>query len=498
MVKTGILRTFGEALRSWLATRLSNRFAGFAAGMGLAMLLQSSTAASLLVASLQAGGLVSTAAALAAVLGADLGSALAARILTLNITSLIPILLIAGTFLFLRRMEKREGQFGRMLLGFAFVLLALQSIMASTEPMRDSPIILETLTHLPEHPFLAAAVGIVCAVLFFSSLAVVAVTAAATASGLLPASAALWVVLGANFGSALLAAAATAGAAVLYFIPAAGSVFASLGDPADGVILFHVIYNTVIGAVGLSFIHPAAALIDRLVPVSVQTDDFETHLLSKENLLSSSSALVQVRHENARTAELFRKHWDALTPLIYENPPMGELLAFKERRKLLDRRCRTVSKALNIIIRDDLSEEAVIEWQSLSAVSDALLFSLEVTNDIVDLLRKKKIRRSLFFSAQGAQELEQEHHVVSAHLELLAQILSTSDPQEINELRNNLLSGEAASSSDAAELVSRHMERVDKGSALSIETSALHLDLLLLFRRVDSILAHGARNFAVS
>ena len=117
MVKTGILRTFGEALRSWLATRLSNRFAGFAAGMGLAMLLQSSTAASLLVASLQAGGLVSTAAALAAVLGADLGSALAARILTLNISSLIPILLIAGTFLFLRRMEKREGQFGRMLLG---------------------------------------------------------------------------------------------------------------------------------------------------------------------------------------------------------------------------------------------------------------------------------------------------------------------------------------------------------------------------------------------
>ena len=508
MVKTGILRTFGEALRSWLATRLSNRFAGFAAGMGLAMLLQSSTAASLLVASLQAGGLVSTAAALAAVLGADLGSALAARILTLNISSLIPILLIAGTFLFLRRMEKREGQFGRMLLGFAFVLLALQSIMASTEPMRDSPIILETLAHLPEHPFLAAAVGIACAVLFFSSLAVVAVTAAATASGLLPASAALWVVLGANFGSALLAAAATAGAskaarkaplgnfffrvggfaagaAVLYFIPAAGSVFASLGDPADGVILFHVVYNTVIGAVGLSFIHPAAALIDRLVPVSIQTDDFETHLLSKENLLSSSSALVQVRHENARTAELFRKHWDAL-------------LAFKERRKLLDRRCRTVSKALNIIIRDDLSEEAVIEWQSLSAVSDALLFSLEVTNDIVDLLRKKKIRRSLFFSAQGAQELEQEHHVVSAHLELLAQILSTSDPQEINALRSSLLSGEAASSSDAAELVSRHMERVDKGSALSIETSALHLDLLLLFRRVDSILAHGARSFAVS
>ena len=116
----------------------------------------------------------------------------------------------------------------------------------------------------------------------------------------------------------------------------------------------------------------------------------------------------------------------------------------------------------------------------------------------VGLLYARKGVRLTNIIEGGAQELEQEHHVVSAHLQLLAQILSTSDPQEINELRNNLLSGEAASSSDAAELVSRHMERVDKGSALSIETSALHLDLLLLFRRVDSILAHGARSFAVS
>ena len=529
MVKTGILRTFGESLRLWLSTRLTNRCAGFGAGMGLAMLLQSSTASALLVAGLQAGGLVTTAIALSAVLGADLGSALVARILTLNISGLIPVLLIIGTFLFLKRMEKRAGQFGRLLLGFAFVLLALQNIMASTEPMRASPLVVEALAKLPEYPLLAAGAGIVCALLFFSSLAVVAVTASAVANGMLPAESALWVVLGANLGSALLAALTTAGAStvarkapignfffrvcgfiagagLLWLLPQVGGLFVELGSigaaeaaeaaasgSADGVILFHVAYNTLVGTVGLFFIEPVARCIDRLFPAAAKTDDFEVRLLSKENLVSSSTALAMVRRENAVTAELFKKHWDALRPLIKENPPLGELIAFKERRKLLDRRCRAVSKALTIVVREDLSDDMVAEWQGLAAANDAFRFAVETMGRIVDLLRKKKIRRELFFSPQGAEELDEEHQVVSAHIQLLAELLTSTQAEEIARLRRELLLGESAAAADTPELVSRHMARVDQGSPLSMETNALHVDLLLLFHRVDGILANGVR-----
>ena len=69
-MKTGILRTFGESLRVGLAKSLKNRFLGFLAGFSLAALLQSSTASALLLAGLQAGGLITTAIALSAVLGA--------------------------------------------------------------------------------------------------------------------------------------------------------------------------------------------------------------------------------------------------------------------------------------------------------------------------------------------------------------------------------------------------------------------------------------------
>ena len=44
MVQSGILRAFGSDLRHLLSKALGNRFAAFAAGLGLTALLQSSTA----------------------------------------------------------------------------------------------------------------------------------------------------------------------------------------------------------------------------------------------------------------------------------------------------------------------------------------------------------------------------------------------------------------------------------------------------------------------
>lgn len=513
MVKTGILRTFGESLRSWLGTRLRNRFAGFAAGIGLAMLLQSSTASALLIASLQASGLVTTAVALSAVLGADLGSALVARILTFDLSGLIPILLIVGTFLFIRRMESRAGQFGRLLLGLAFVLLALHGIMESTTPMRQSPELIGLFAKMPEYPVLAAAAGVCCAVLFFSSLAVVAVAAAACSTGLLDPAPALWLVLGANFGSAILAAITTAGATTVakkaplgnFFFRASGFVLgaaalylfpeltALFGRSPDSVIYFHVAYNAAAGVLGLLFITPAAALVDRTLPAEVKVDDFEVKLLSRESLLSSNTALTLVRRETAKTAILFEHYWEEMTPMITGNPPAGELLGLKEKRKLLARRCRTVARALAEIVRADLTRSEAAEWQALSAANDALRLSADVAGGITAALNKKKIRRGLFFSLEGLSELLDAHGAVARHAGLFAELLS--DPANAESYKDRILYEEAHDSRDAVELFTKHMNRVESGSALSVETSALHVDLLVLFRRIDGVIAAGVRSF---
>src|SRR5262245_54587735 len=85
MVQTGILRAFGAELRHLLSRALGNRFAAFAAGLGLTALLQSSTATGLMTASFAAKGLVALAPALAIMLGANVGTTLIVQVLSFTI-----------------------------------------------------------------------------------------------------------------------------------------------------------------------------------------------------------------------------------------------------------------------------------------------------------------------------------------------------------------------------------------------------------------------------
>ena len=74
MVQTGITRAFGPQLRRLLGYALGRRFKAFLAGLGITSILQSSTATSLMVTALAAGGLVDLVPALAVMLGANVGT----------------------------------------------------------------------------------------------------------------------------------------------------------------------------------------------------------------------------------------------------------------------------------------------------------------------------------------------------------------------------------------------------------------------------------------
>ena len=100
MVLSGVLRAFGPDLRRLLGKALRNRFTAFGAGLGLTALLQSSTAAGLMTASLAAEGVVGLVPALAIMLGANVGTTLIVQVLSFDISAAAPILLIIGVVTF--------------------------------------------------------------------------------------------------------------------------------------------------------------------------------------------------------------------------------------------------------------------------------------------------------------------------------------------------------------------------------------------------------------
>jgi phosphate:Na+ symporter len=102
MVRTGVERACGPALRDALRQARGARLRSAGAGTVLAVLLQSSTAVAILAAGFVASGLVSTSAGLAILLGADLGSALVVQVLSFDLSWLVPALILVGGAMFLK------------------------------------------------------------------------------------------------------------------------------------------------------------------------------------------------------------------------------------------------------------------------------------------------------------------------------------------------------------------------------------------------------------
>ena len=88
MVRIGITDAWGSEVRTALGASLSNRFKAFFTGLGVTVLLQSSSATALLTASFSGQGIINTGPALAVLLGADVGTTLVAQVLTFDLSIL--------------------------------------------------------------------------------------------------------------------------------------------------------------------------------------------------------------------------------------------------------------------------------------------------------------------------------------------------------------------------------------------------------------------------
>src|SRR3954466_13174070 len=203
MVHSGILRAFGSDLRVLLARALKNRFAAFAAGIGLTALLQSSTATALITSSFTAEGLVSLVPALAIMLGANVGTTLIVQVLSFNIAAAAPLLFILGLVAFRAGGRGWVKDTGRVAIGLGLMLLALHILLGTLAPAEQAPAVRALLAAITADPLLCILLAAALPWAAHSSVATVLLVMSLAYSQFITPSAALALVLGANLGSAL-------------------------------------------------------------------------------------------------------------------------------------------------------------------------------------------------------------------------------------------------------------------------------------------------------
>jgi len=509
MVRTGVMRAFGGDLRRRLGRSLRNRFAAFAAGLGITILLQSATATGLLTASFASHGLMGTASALAVMLGADVGSTVVAQIVSLLPHGLAPLMILAGVVVFTMTRGTRLKDIGRTIVGVGLMLLSLRLIAMAAEPVRSSGILLEVFEALGNEPLLAALMAVVLTVLSTSSLAVVLLVIAFVSGGLIPLPLALALILGANLGSTLmpLIGTATSGPEARR-VPLANLIFRLTGvvialpllpwitpwvariepEPWRQVADFHTLFNLAIAILFLPLIGPVASLCTRLLPERPRGEETgKPHYLDTAALDSPAVAIANAARETLRMGDIIEKMLRQTLDVFRHDD--RKLLRDVEE---LDNGLDTLHEAIKLYLTE-VGRESQAPEDSRRAI-DVITFTtnLEHVGDIIDKnlmeLAQKKIRNKLHFSNEGFREICDMHARLTENLKLALNVFISGDVR----MARRLLEEKVAFRELERFASESHLQRLRRGTPESIETSSLHLDVIRDLKRINSHLTSVA------
>ena len=502
MVRTGVTRAFGAGLRRHLSRALRQRVSGFFAGMGVTAILQSSTATALIVASFAGRGLIAGTVALGVMLGADVGTTLAAQILSLDLGWLSPLALVAGVALFTATENNTRRHIGRMLIGFGLMLLALKLIVAASAPLRDSPVLGLVLRPLEHEPLIGVLLAALMTWAAHSSLAMILLFASLAAAGTIDTPLVIALVLGANLGGAVAPLMATTGqpaaarraplgnllmraigvALALPLLPWLPEWLAMLDTPASRhAIDLHTAFNV---ALALLFL-PLLTLIDRLtrriMPDIAAAEAFAPRYLDRSALETPSVALAAAARETLRMSDIVSRMLDE-TMTVFTRDDAKLAKAIEHSDDAVDR----LHEAIKLYLTA-LSKTGLDEVESRRYV-DVLTFTtnLEHIGDIIDKnlmeLAQKKIKKRLTFSNEGLAELTAFHQRVAANLQTACNLFMAGDVKLARQLLQD-----KANLREAEQLAAEnHYQRIREGRTESIETSAIHLDVIRDLKRINS------------
>lgn len=509
IVRTGILRVYGSHLRQVLSHNVSKRPMAFAAGIGVTALVQSSNATALLVTSFVGQGLMTLAPALAIMLGADVGTALMARVLTFDLSWLSPLLIFLGVIFFLSRRQTRAGQLGRVGVGLGLMLLALELIVAAATPITQATGIKVLFASLTGDLLLDALIGALFALISYSSLAAVLLTATLAGAGLISLPVAIGLVIGANIGSGLLAfltaslqtpaGRRVALGSLLYkllglivVIPLLNPLVSWLDSlewrPAELVIGFHLLYNSLRCVLMLPTVGPMARFCNWLLPDRPDTSGVaRPRHLDATALATPSLALANAVRETLRIGDLIETMLSHLLEVLRSNQPALS----KELRRLdddVDALYSAVKLYLAQVPREALSEQDSRRWAEIIE----LTVNLERAGDIIERMLGKvqdqKTAQRHSFSDSGLEELASLHGRLMVNLRLGLSVFLSGDPESARQL----LREKRRFRAQERRLAHAHVGRLHRQVVQSIETSSLHLELIGDMKRLNSLFCSSA------
>lgn len=332
-------RRAGDQLRALLGKFTSGRTAGLLTGLAVTAVIQSSSAATVMVVGFVNSGLMTLKQAINVIMGANIGTTVTAWILSLtgidsgNVfiqllkpASFTPVLASVGIVLYLFCRSAKKKDTGTILLGFATLMFGMEAMSGAVAGLRDVPAF-QQLFILFKNPLLGVLAGAALTAVIQSSSASVGILQALAVTGQVSYGAAIPIIMGQNIGTCATAMLSSVGAnknakraalvhlsfnvigsavwLTVFCLIRAAIAPALLSEPASrvGIAAAHTVFNVLCTVLMLPLAGFLERLVNRLVPDAQQP---ETRSELDERLLAASSIALErcreVALDMARTA----------------------------------------------------------------------------------------------------------------------------------------------------------------------------------------------------
>ena len=356
-----IQRAAGERLQSALNMMTKNSIVGVLTGAIVTILVQSSSATTVMLITFVNAGLLSLTQAIGVIMGANIGTTLtgwiiaAVGIAKFSIISLAVPLFGIGFFMSIaKRKSDSFRSYGNAIMGLAFIFLGLDFIeRAIPTPSASALLFLQNFSKLGYGAILISVlVGTVFTMLVNASSATLAIVIAMASQGIIDFNIAAALTLGANIGTTLDAFLA--------------SISTGTNTNARRAAWAHILFN-VLGTVWVVILFkPFISLVDWVVPSPIEPKSIGVHIAMLHTLFNTLNTLLLL--------PFVRQYASFLERIIKEKPGEAELRTFYLPKTLM------ATPELSLIrARKEISEMVVLARTMFDRSRS--LFTEKLTNE---------------------------------------------------------------------------------------------------------------------
>lgn len=498
----GLQKSAGNKLKKIIEILTTNKMIGMLVGAVVTMIIQSSSATTVMVIGFVNAGIMSLIQAAGVIMGANIGTTVTAQIVALDLSALAPAVIGIGVAMWLFAKNKRSKNIAEIFIGFGILFLGMELMQNSLRPLRSMPIFEEFIMSIdvssPLVYLLAIGVGFLFTAIIQSSSATTGILVAMAFEGLITIEIALPIIFGTNIGTCITALLSSIGANTTAKRAAAIHMLFNIIGTLIFVIFFrditllvattispintarqianaHTFFNITNTLLLLPFSKYIVMLAEKIIPEKADGKrEFKTYL--DERMLGTPGiALVQVTKEIISMAEIALESYNLSVQSIIEKLPTD--LVF-ELEKVINQKHRNIESYLVKLNDQNVSSQQHEKMNlMISLISDIERIGDHAENvaELSDYVAENSIK----FSDLAIAELKDMHGKVQESVQQSIEAMETNNI----EIAESIVTREDKIDELERKLRKSHIDRLNKGQC-TVGAGVIFLDILTNLERI--------------